>query len=729
MYQLNDSLLVVKGIGPKVYEAFEEYGITTVKQLLLHLPFRYEDRSERYTIDQIKQFAINKEKKLFTLHAWVKSSRSNFFRGRSLQSATLTDETGTIQASWFNNPYIVKRLKSGEAYLFSGQASVSKTGKIFLTQPVVEDVDKEAIHTDRLVPIYSSIPDINPTVLRKFQKEILDHLKDVPDSLLRHSREGGNPEVRLSLSINESLKVIHFPDSADSVIAARERFAVEELMLLIEHSHQLKEEWRREKTTVQILDEKLNVPETIPFELTKSQLRSASEIIKDLTETHPMNRLLIGDVGSGKTIVAGLAMQKVIDAGYHAGLVAPTQILAEQHTKTLQKFFPDVPIYLVTGKTKPEFDKPGFIVGTHAVLNILKKLGIRSQVSGVKKTKTETQHPKPNTLIPVGLIVFDEQHRFGVSQRSALEHAGIHPHVLTMTATPIPRSLMLTIFSHLSLSTIDELPKNRIPTKTWVLSEAKREKMYGWLKEQIIAGHRSQVTGVRKEISKTNEPTPDTLHLIPKFQTIIVCPFINPSESEALENVAAAKEMFETVVKKFKSKNKKTAITVDLLHSKLKKTDKERVIADLFAGKIDVLVTTPIVEVGVDLPQASAIVIEAAERFGFASLHQLRGRVGRAGQQGYCLLFSSNKKISDRLKKFEGTTSGQELAELDLQNRGAGDLFGTQQHGFDELKFASWTDLEQIRKAKTIIEKYRTEKKKYVSPLLEVRVQKTVLAN
>lgn len=686
MYHLSDSLITVHGIGPKLFEQLQDAGFHTVKDLLLHLPFRYEDRSERFTIDQIKQLADSPEKKLFTLEAIVKSSRSNFFRGRSMQSATLVDETGSISASWFNNQYIVKRLKNGESYLFSGQVGKSKKGQIFLTQPIVEDINKESIHTNRLVPVYSNIPGLLPTVLRKIQKEIIDNVSEIQDQLLEGNR----------LSLTKALKVIHFPDEIDAVIEARERFALEELVLLIQHSLQLKEEWRKDKKTIQTKDNKVSIPKTIPFELTNSQQRSAQEIIDDLAQDEPMNRLLIGDVGSGKTIVAGLAMQKIVDHGHFAAVVAPTQILAEQHAKTLQKFFPDTTVYVLTGKVKPDLEKPGFIIGTHAVVNVIKKL---------KQVPKEAHDITPK----IALIVFDEQHRFGVAQRSELEHLGIHPHILTMTATPIPRSLMLTIFSHLNLSTIDELPKNRIPTKTWVLPETKRESMYDWLKDQIQKG-------------KTKKA---------QFQTLIVCPFINPSESEALENVAAAKEMFESVKARLKSSSKKEKIAVCLLHSKLKKIEKEQIITDLFSGKIDVLVTTPIVEVGVDLPQAAAIIIEASERFGLASLHQLRGRVGRAGQQGYCLLFSNSKSGDSmkRLKKFETIHSGQELAELDLQNRGAGDLFGTQQSGFDNLKFATWTDLELIRKAKTIIEQLGARQEKYESPLLKVTTEVKVLAN
>lgn len=736
MYHLRDHLDVVKGIGPKLAMTFEEAGFVTVKDLIMHLPFRYEDRSVRFTIDQIKQLAINKEKKLFTLEAVVNSSRSAYVRGRSLQSATISDETGKITASWFNNPFIVKRLKTGESYLFSGAASISKKGQIFLTQPVVEDLDKESIHTDRLVPIYSSVPGILPTVLRKFQKEILDHLEKFADplssltrsrtSVNRDRRSASQHDLNLNLTLSHALKAIHFPDEMEHTILARERFALEELILLIQHSHALKEEWKKGKKTITIKSGKVVIPKTIPFELTSSQVRSAEEICQDLTESHPMNRLLIGDVGSGKTIVAGLAMQKIVDAGFHAALVAPTQILAEQHSKTLAKFFPEIPIFTVTGKSKPEYYKPGFIIGTHAVLNAIAAKGSSRPAKANLKMTIST---------PVGLIVFDEQHRFGVSQRSELAHLGIHPHLLTMTATPIPRSYMLTIFSHLSLSTIDELPKNRIPTKTWVLPEGKRASMYDWIKEQ------------------TREN--------PQFLTLIVCPFINPSESQALENVAAVKEMYEKIRTHFSHREKNSSvnlrdegdtISIALLHSKLKKVEKDVIMKNLFAAKTNILVTTPIIEVGVDLPQASAIIIEAAERFGLASLHQLRGRVGRAGQQGYCLLFTSERKdspavggagspkqkMTNRLKEFEKISSGQKLAEIDLQNRGAGDLFGTQQHGFDELQFATWSDVKLIYLAKTVAEQWQKHhsksdhplgEKQYTSPLLQVRKKETVLAN
>jgi ATP-dependent DNA helicase RecG len=269
--------------------------------------------------------------------------------------------------------------------------------------------------------------------------------------------------------------------------------------------------------------------------------------------------------------------------------------------------------------------------------------------------------------------VYDEQHRFGVKQRAHIASLDPRPHVLTMTATPIPRSLMLTIFSHLELSTIDELPKDRIPTKTWVLPESKRESMYEWLLEQM---------GVRGA-----------------FLTLVVCPFIDQSTHESLANVAAAAERFEEIKAIVPE-----GVVVELLHGKLNQTEKDRLLQRLFNKEIDVLVTTPIVEVGMDLPQASAIVIEAAERFGMASLHQLRGRVGRAGQQGYCLLFQSGSGAAgrERLKQFEQIHNGRELAELDLRHRGAGDLFGTAQHGFDQLQFASWTNLDLIAHAQKI---------------------------
>jgi ATP-dependent DNA helicase RecG len=375
-----------------------------------------------------------------------------------------------------------------------------------------------------------------------------------------------------------------------------------------------------------------------------------------------MNRILIGDVGSGKTIVAGLAARQLILQGETVFLIAPTRLLAQQHFDTLTAFFADIAIELVTAATNKPKKKtvtasastnarqatPKLLIGTHSLFS-----------------RIATEQPS--------LIIYDEQHRFGVVQRSLADKHSAH--ILTMTATPIPRTLLLTIFSHLNVSVIDELPANRIPTKTWLLTETKREGLYEWLLNQTQA-------------TKTG------------FQTLIVCPFIDPSNAASLENVAAVTDYYEKMQARLGSQ-----LTVALLHGRQAKVEQQGIVQRLFAKEIDVLVTTPIVEVGLDLPQASAIVIESAERFGLASLHQLRGRVGRAGQQGYCALFTSSRPaqtIRERLKAFSETTNGQQLAELDLTNRGAGDLFGTQQHGFDRLRFASWSNVELIHQAQTL---------------------------
>jgi ATP-dependent DNA helicase RecG len=394
------------------------------------------------------------------------------------------------------------------------------------------------------------------------------------------------------------------------------------------------------------------VPKNLPFELTNAQNRSIDEILADCSHNTPMNRLLIGDVGSGKTVVAGCVGAAFLANGWSAAIIAPTKILANQHAQSMRKMFPDMPIELISGNKKLSdiHDKPQFYIGTHKLINRLEQL-------------------KP------GLIVYDEQHRFGVDHRSASINLAYTPHILTMTATPIPRSLMLTIFAHLQVSHLDELPPGRKTVKTWYTPRSKRVAGYQWVAQQL------QENG---------------------GQAIVVCPFIDPSDHDAFDKVAATSQIFDELT--ILNQEEKLNLRIGLLHGRQKPKQQSEIIEQLYDKKIDLLVTTPIVEVGVDLPSASIIVIESAERFGLASLHQLRGRVGRAGQQGYCVLFSSNDNptIKSRLEQFGQINNGKELAELDLERRGSGDLFGTSQSGFDQLRFGSWADSELIGLAQRI---------------------------
>jgi len=399
-----------------------------------------------------------------------------------------------------------------------------------------------------------------------------------------------------------------------------------------------------------------------------------------------MNRLLLGDVGSGKTAVAGLACQQVMSHGANCCLVTPTQILAEQHAQSLHKIFPEMQIEVVTSQTTKQTAKskkekedvaqnmtkrPTLFVGTHAILTRLE-------------------------LFKPGLLIYDEQHRFGVQQRSAAFGLERQPHILTLTATPIPRTLLLTIFSHLSLSVIDEMPAGRKPVETRLVEMDQRGKAYDWIAQILHTAH---------------------LNKSPS-QALVICPFIDPSEEKAFEDVAAATQVFAEITKRYQ----KTDIKLALLHGRMKKKAQQEITTQLFAQNVDLLVTTPIVEVGLDLPAAKIIVIEAAERFGLASLHQLRGRVGRAGQQAYCILLTTSKadNVKDRLAQFCETHDGLKLAEQDLQRRGAGDIFGTQQHGLDQLLFANWTNLDLITKAKRLTDHIISQNITWKSPLEKI---------
>lgn len=661
MYSLNTSLETVKGIGPKLFEKLSQQGFLKVKDLLLFLPLRYSDRSEIVKISDLEQ------DKLITFKAKLKSISGFYKNRRRMDTAVMEDDTGKVKLMWFNNKFISKSLVVGETYMISGKLNDRGT----ITQPTVEIDKADTIHTGRLVPLYSSTIDIQQGSLRRILRNITTQLEN-------------NNENQVKI-VNAIIQ-LHFPDSEESIVTAREQLALEELLSLIKTSEKIKEYWKHLQSAEAISLSEPQIPDTIPFKLTLAQQKSVKEILSDLQSFTPMNRVLIGDVGSGKTVVAGIAAQQVLNCGYSVAFVAPTKILAEQHFETLKKLFPKMELVLLAGKSKfteklkpndsqnsasNEAQMPKLFIGTHAVINKLNKI-------------------KP------GLIIYDEQHRFGVNQRSTGQakiqtpHI-LTPHTLTMSATPIPRSLMLTIFSHLKVSFIDEMPAGRKTTKTWIVPEEKREASYEWIEKELTA----------KADSLKN----------PSKLALIICPFIDPSNYEALENVASTKETYEDVKKYFSRKKLETTtakpeLRIGLLHGRMKKEEQDKIINKLYNNKIDILVTTPIVEVGVDLPTASIIVIQTADRFGMASLHQLRGRVGRAGQQGYCLLFSESKsKLAEkRLKQFSQENNGLKLAELDLKNRGSGDIFGTTQSGFSQLKFATWTNLELITKAKQTYE-------------------------
>lgn len=683
MYKPLDPLERVRGIGAITAQKLANKGLKTVQDLLLFLPLNYTDLSQTSTINQLQPGQA------YTIKAQAVLIREYFKNSKRITRAIIADETGRTQCIWFNNKFIKQQLKKGQNYFFAGTFNNYRN----FSQPKVEAIKQEALHTGRLVPRYSQTLDIKQGKMRLILKEILDNLSIGSDLL----KENFN-----LLSLAETFSQLHYPKEKELVIKARKRLAIEELLALMKKSQQIKKEWQLQQAMV-ILDKKQLssklIPKNIPFELTQDQLQAIKEIAQDLGLQQPMNRLLIGDVGSGKTVVAAIAAWHILNAGFNAALIAPTQILAEQHQQTLDSILPQIPTKLLTAKTSKKQSKknltnkevPKLFIGTHAVINQLNK-------------------------IQPGLIIYDEQHRFGVAQRANVgaKKDLPKPHVLTMSATPIPRSYMLTIFSHLNVSLIKEFPFGKKKVKTWYVPKQKRDSAYQWTLNQLKTPNSFK----KKKVKSKNSNTPEDQQPL----ALIICPFINPSEMQEFEKIPAASEIYQLLEKKWNQE-----VKVALLHGQQKPQQQAKVIKKLFDQKINALVATSIVEVGIDLPQANIILIEGADRFGLASLHQLRGRVGRQSQESYCLVFnSSDAKISTkRLQLFAQENDGLKLAELDLKNRGPGDLFGLQQHGLDNLRFASWNNLELIAQAKQIFDqlKQKEDHQKYSSwqPLFEFK--------
>jgi ATP-dependent DNA helicase RecG len=631
----------------------EKLNIHTFQDLLFHIPSRYVD----YSV--ISEIARVQPGETVTVHGLVLSIENRYVRGsrfKTLQKATITDDTGIIALSWFNQPFLLQSVHEGDKLSVSGKAEKFLSA-LTIQSPQFEVLytdETKTIHTGRLVPIYPETRGVSSkwlrrqifTLLAEMGGEIEEYL---PDALLKKDS---------FLLLQDALQEVHFPDSYDQAAKARSRLGFDELFLLQLSGLARRKEWQEKQQGFSFTDKPYEAKivefvHSLPFVLTESQKNAVTDIFTDLTSSKPMNRMLQGDVGSGKTVVGTMSAYLAFLNGYQTAFMAPTEILAEQHFQTIQNLLSPygVNVSLQTGSKKTKkLEMFDILVGTHAL--IAKKVNFSN----------------------LGLVIIDEQQRFGVEQRGVLREKGQSPHILTMTATPIPRTVALTLYGDLDVSYLHDMPKGRKIIKTWLTPKPKRGAAYDW---------------IRRQITETGS------------QAFIICPFIE--ESENMTTVKAAAKEYEHLSKTvFAKKAGQKHIKLGLLHGKMKAREKDAVLDDFRQKKFDILVATPVVEVGIDIPNATIIMIEAADRFGLAQLHQLRGRVGRSDQQSYCLLFteSENPQTKTRLKAMEQSHSGAELAELDLKLRGPGDMYGTAQHGVPKLKVASFSDFTLIEKAK-----------------------------
>ncbi|HET9481479.1 MAG TPA: ATP-dependent DNA helicase RecG [Candidatus Polarisedimenticolia bacterium] len=675
---LDTPLQYVKGVGPRKAEGLAERGYRHVEDLLFHLPFRYEDRSRFVPIDALRP-GVRATISGRILSATLKRTRR---RGLTLFEAVVDDGSAGLGLVWFNQPYLRDILKAGREVILYGEAALSRyRGRVLqMENPQYEIVSRdgtEAIHTGRVVPIYQRLGDLSPRMLRAILHAICGGLPDtVPDPVPPALLSGGGMMARA-----EALRRVHFPpDGADlseyqsRTSPAHRRLIFEEFFLLQIalglRRRGLESERRPPYTTDERMREKLLA--ILPFHLTGAQRRAFREIVGDLTSPRPMNRLLQGDVGSGKTIVALLTMLLAVENGYQAALMAPTEILAEQHHRGIEALAAPgrYRIQLLTGARTAAERRPvlrgvedGYVqllIGTHALI----------QESVV--------------FHRLGLVVIDEQHRFGVVQRAALRGKGaaaVSPDVLVMTATPIPRSLALTLYGDLDLSVIDELPPGRHPTRTHLRPESARARIYDFIRQEVAAGR----------------------------QAYIVLPLVEESEKSDLR--AAVDLASQLGRREFRD------LTVGLVHGRMKPAERDDAMRRFAAGDIDVLVGTTVIEVGIDVRNASVMVVEHAERFGLSQLHQLRGRVGRGPHASHCILVHGeelSEEAARRLGVLAESSDGFHIAEKDLEFRGPGEFLGTRQSGLPEIRIGNiirdFVLLEEARRAAgAILEEIRSE--------------------
>lgn len=635
---LDSSLALLPGVGPMRAAQLQELGLGTVKDLLYYAPFRYETVEREVLIaDLVPDTTVCVKAEVLSKMP-IRTPRF-----KSMLKVRVKDASGILDLTWFNNQFMLSSLKIGESYYFTGKVGVFGK-KPALTNPTVET---QTPAFGSLVPVYHESADINSRYLRKLIRFAFENsdFVDSPEMIPVYTKHS-------LISLSEAFASLHQLHEGqrekgkgegenDGLLAARKRLAFDEMYTLIKNVMEQKRIHRQSQSIVKLSTTNDDIKAfcaLLPYELTVSQKEAIQAISLDLIQPHPMHRLIQGEVGSGKTTVAAFALWVASQQGKKAILICPTNILAQQHFETLKRFFGDR-IGLYTGKEKST--DADILVGTHALFHI----------KGLKPA----------------LVIIDEEHRFGVAQRETFFQLKKKPHFLSMTATPIPRTVALTALADRDVSFIAS-HKDNSNIQTWVVAKEKRRGAYDWIKKTL------KETG---------------------GQALIVCPFIEESLIETLSTIKSAKKEYETLQKTF------VGYTLDLLHGKRTPADKDKLFAKVMAGKTDILVTTPVVEVGVDIPKANIIIIEGAERYGLAQLHQLRGRVGRRGQPAFCLLFTSDGiESGGRLAFFAKSYDGNALAEYDLKHRGSGELLGIRQHGFDSLRFASWSDLKLIEMCK-----------------------------
>ena len=647
---ITTSLEKIKGVGPRTTEQFAAAGLRTVDDILTFLPRKHEDFTEVVNIADIHPGKM-------TIRARCeKISTRPVRRGLRLTTAVLADKTGKLQAVWFNQPYRVSQLGGGDEFYFSGEFEFNYN-RYQLTNPSAEKVSDMPVQTDRLLPVYPSIKGLKSQLVRKILAELKPLMVMMPETL-----PASVVASERLVSYSEALLGMHFPQEANEVKRARERLAFEELFEMLLGALLNKQEnnaligWKIpfDQPTIAAFVADL------PFALTGAQRRAAWEILQDFESGVPMNRLLQGDVGSGKTVVAGLAARQAAQAGLQTAIMAPTEILAAQHAETLAKLLEPfgITVALLTGSVKGEARKKllahlkdgtiDVIIGTHALIQ-----------PGVEYHR-------------LGFVAIDEQHRFGVQQRQQLLDKSKHlPHLLAMTATPIPRSLALTLYGELDVSILDELPVGRqsIVTKIWAPTNT--EKLYAQVDAEISKGR----------------------------QAYIICSLIDENPDNDKKSVEAEYKKLQSTV--FHHRR------VGLLHGKLHSEEKDAVMRQFASGELDILVSTTVVEVGVDVPNATVMVIENADQFGLSQLHQLRGRVGRGAHKSYCyLIMTGNDKPSQRLREIESSQDGFYLAEVDLALRGPGEIYGRAQHGALNLQIATLADTKLIARARRAAERF-----------------------